>query len=293
MKLFRKLRNAVDKQSLRKSFNKAFKLIVYCFAFVGFVLVFGYVAIRLGLTNERGVIDNQRANFLEAVSNAEITSNSTDSNSSEWASSEEWQILRQAIIMDEAAINKAASATQIEPRLIVAQLVPEQLRLFHDNREIFKQILAPLKILGNQSQFSWGIVGIKRETAIAVEEHLKSPLSPFYLGKEYENLLDFTSKDIGSERFARITDENDHYYSYLYAALYLKQIMKQWQNAGFDISNRPDILSTLYNIGFNNSYPNADPHSGGAIIEIGGKSHSFGSLATEFYYSDELRDYFP
>ncbi len=291
MELFRQLMNAVDKQSLKKSFNKAFKLIVYCFAFVGFVLVFGYVAIRLGLTNERGVIDSQRASFLEAVSNAGVTL--SDSNSSEWASSEEWQILRQAIIRDEAAINKAASATQIEPRLIVAQLVPEQLRLFHDNREIFKQIFAPLKILGNQSQFSWGIVGIKQDTAVAVEEHLKDSNSPFYLDKEYENLLDFTSKDISSERFARITDEENHYYGYLYAALYSKQIMKQWQNAGFDISNRPDILSTLYNIGFNNSHPNANPRSGGAIIEISGKSYSFGSLAAEFYYSDELREYFP
>ncbi|MEK7501817.1 MAG: hypothetical protein AAB629_02745, partial [Patescibacteria group bacterium] len=152
---------------------------------------------------------------------------------------------------------------------------------------------APLKILGNQSQFSWGIMGIKQGTAIAIEEHLKDSASPFYLGKEYENLLDFTSKNIGNERFTRITDEKNHYYGYLYTALYLKQIMNQWKNAGFEIFNRPDILSTLYNIGFNNSHPNASPRSGGAAIEIGDKLYSFGFLAAEFYYSNELRDYFP
>ena len=293
MNSFIKMKSVVDNKPFRKVLKKIFRLAVYCFAFIGFVLVSGYVTVRFGLTNEKGVIDNQRANFLEAVTNTRTAPNSPDSSLPDWTSSEEWQILKQAIIQDSVAINKVADAVKIEPRLIVAQLVPEQLRLFHDNREIFKQIFAPLKILGNQSQFSWGIMGMKQDTAIAIEEHLKDSNSPFYLGKKYENLLDFTSEDIASERFARITDEENHYYGYLYAALYLKQIMKQWQNAGFDISDRPEILSTLYNIGFNNSHPNTNPHSGGAIIEIDGKSYSFGSLAAEFYYSNELRDYFP
>ena len=71
----------------------------------------------------------------------------------------------------------------------------------------------------------------------------------------------------------------------------MKQIMNQWKNAGFPIDNRPDIIATLYNIGFIHSNPN--PASGGAPITVGGKTYSFGELAYNFYYSDELLNYFP
>jgi hypothetical protein len=69
--------------------------------------------------------------------------------------------------------------------------------------------------------------------------------------------------------------------------------MSQWKNAGFDISARPEILSTLYNIGFSHSKPNANPSSGGAAIEVGGVTYSFGDLAAQFYYSNELISEFP
>ncbi len=268
--------------------DKIVKSGIYVFALIGFVMTSGYVAVRMGITNEKGVIDNQRASFLESTSNTGANPTTPD-----WVSSEEWRILKQAIIKDAPVIYKVAGITDIEPRLIVTLLVPEQLRLFHDNREVFKQIFAPLKILGSQSQFSWGIMGIKHNTAVAIEKNLKDTSSSFYPGKEYENLLDFTSSDIENERFIRITDDKNHYYGYLYAALYAKQVIQQWQKSGFDISEKPDILGTLYNIGFNNSHPNPDPHSGGAIIDISGKEYSFGSLADEFYRSNELKEYFP
>jgi hypothetical protein len=90
-----------------------------------------------------------------------------------------------------------------------------------------------------------------------------------------------------------MTDQHDHYYSYLYAGLFLKQIITQWNNAGFDISNSPDILATLYNLGFSKSQPHANPQSGGALITVSGTNYSFGSLAAVFYYSTELSDVFP
>ena len=139
-------------------------------------------------------------------------------------------------------------------------------------------------------------MGIKEETALQIEKNLKDTTSPFYLGSKYENLLDFntaTSTGITDQRFIRMTDQHAHYYSYLYAGLYLKQIETQWKNAGFNISNRPDILSTLYNIGFKNSKPNANPQSGGAEIPIAGKTYSFGSFAGAFYNSNELLMEFP
>jgi hypothetical protein len=169
----------------------------------------------------------------------------------------------------------------------------EQLRMFFSDRESYKKFFQPLQILGSQTKFSWGVMGTKEETAIQVEKNLKDPSSEYYLGTEYENLLDFHTSDISKERFIRMTDQHDHFGSYLYAGLFLRQIQSQWQKAGFPITDKVDILSTLYNVGFKNSKPNPDPKSGGAEIEIEGIKYSFGSLAKEIYDSSELLEEFP
>jgi hypothetical protein len=210
-----------------------------------------------------------------------------------WANTPEWQTFKIAVSRDVETLNTIEKATGIKKRLLVAELAAEQLRLFNSERAIFEQVFAPLKILGSQSQFSWGIMGLKPETAEKIESNLTNTTSPFYLGKNFETALKFNTSDTEQERFARITDEHNHYYAYLYSALYNKQIINQWQKAGFDISNRPEILATLYNIGFTNSTPKADPQMGGAQITVGDKDYSFGRLAYEFYYSDEITEEFP
>lgn len=209
-----------------------------------------------------------------------------------WINSGEWPILREAIIKDQAQIKKVSEQTGVSERLLVTMLVGEQLRLYNSEREVYKEIFQPLKILGVQSKFSWGVMGMKEETARQVEINLKDKKSPFYLGSTYENLLNFKSANIDSERFERLVDEHNHYYSYLYTALYLKQIMAEWRLAGYNIDDRPEILATLFNLGFAKSAPKADPKVGGAEIEVGGQTYSFGSLAFQFYYSGELIDYF-
>ncbi len=210
-----------------------------------------------------------------------------------WAATEDWQTFKGAIVKDKEVINKVSAETGVDARLIVAMLAVEQLRLFNSDREVYKQIFQPLKILGVQSKFSWGVMGLKEETAIKIENNLKDSQSIYYLGEESAHLLDFKSADVANERFTRLTDEHNHYYSYLYSALFIKQIILQWQKAGFDISRRPEIIATLFNLGFNKSAPKADPQVGGAEIEVGGQKYSFGGLAFQFYYSGELADDFP
>jgi hypothetical protein len=73
----------------------------------------------------------------------------------------------------------------------------------------------------------------------------------------------------------------------------MKQVQQQWQQAGFDLSGRPEILATLYNLGFPASKPKENPSCGGSRIEVNGRWYTFGSLAYEFYYSGELLDAFP
>ena len=292
--------------------KKVFNYTVYIFAIIGFILVCGFFAVKFGLTNEKGIIDNQRGMFLKenkaTTTSLKLNSNTNldsrrslpsstigggNDKSPIWTKSSEWSVIRDAVTRDKDDINKASDLLGINPRLIISDLTVEQLRLFYTNRELFKTVFAPLKILGNQSQFSWGVMGLKQETAIQIENNLKDKNSPFYLGPSYVNLLDFKTDNHDEERFMRITDEKSRYYSYLYTAIYIKQIEAQWKNAGYDISHQPEILSTLFNIGFTHSTPNADPHSGGAPIEIDGKIYSFGAIAGEFYNSNELLKEFP
>lgn len=261
--------------------------IVCLFALIGFFLVAGYLAVTFGLTNEKGIIDTQREAFLGEV---ELSDNVAVR---DWQESEEWNVIDSAVRRDITVLSRAGADAEVSPRLIVASLVAEQLRLFFTEREAYKKWFYPLKILGPQSQFSWGVMGMKEETAIQVEKNLKDPTSPYYLGEKFEHLLDFETTDVASERFTRMTDQHDHYWSYLYAGLYLKQIMTQWEKAGYPINDRPDILSTLYNIGFTKSNPNPNPQVGGASLTIAGKEYSFGRIAGDFYKSDLLIDVLP
>jgi len=266
-------------------------LIVYIFAVTGFVLVVGYFGVKYGLTNTSGIIDTQRDDFVKNLSGVPVkTPSSTDFSPK---NTEEWKIFKEAVTKDKEIIIKAANKADVSPRLIVANLAVEQLRLFYTNREVYKQVFAPLKILGVQSQFSWGVMGIKPETAKKIEDNLKNYSSPFYPGIEYQYLLEFKTANHDKERFDRMTDQHQRYYSYLYGAVYLREIISQWQKAGFDISKKPEIISTLYNIGFEKSIPNANPQVGGAQIDINGIKYSFGGLAADFYNSDELINVFP
>lgn len=269
--------------------KKIFTIIVYVFAAIGFLLVAGYFAVRFGLTDEPGIIDMQRETFLGASVRGGATL------AGPWGQSEEWRVLEEAIRRDEAVVKRAAEDAGVHPRLIVANLVAEQLRLFFTEREAYKQFFYPLKILGPQTKFSWGVMGMKEETAILVERHLEDSSSPFYLGSPYEHLLNFPSgtTNVQQARFTRMTDQHDHYWSYLYAGLYLAQMEQQWTQAGFPIGNDIGILSTLYNIGFARSVPKADPRVGGAALAIGHDTYSFGGLAEEFYESGLLTDIFP
>jgi hypothetical protein len=211
----------------------------------------------------------------------------------EWMNIMEWQDFKLAVAKDKNLIDSAANLTGVEPRLIVSVLVGEQIRLFNSSREAYKKWIGPLKILSVETTFSLGVTGIKVPTAQKIEKNLKDTTSIFYLGKSYENLLDFQTPNVQQERFKRLTSYDNHFYSYLYAALNVKQLKVQWEKAGFPIDERPEILATLYNIGFEVSIPKADPLVGGSGINIKGMRYTFGSVAYEFYYSGELYELFP
>ena len=237
------------------------------------------------------------ADFQKNMDNCENTNNQNINlpiSAYVWADTDEWNLMKEVFTRDQEIINKAAKDAEVSPRIILSGIIGEQFRFFSSRRETFKNYFEPMKILASLSKTSYGIAGLKPKTAGLIEDHLKDQNSPYYLGGNMEHVLDYPENvNIDSERMNRITDAKDPYYSYLYVGLFMKQIGAQWQRAGYDISNRPEILSTLYNLGFYNSVPKSDPEAGGAVITIGGIDYTFGDLGYEFYYSGELANTFP
>ena len=205
----------------------------------------------------------------------------------------EWQDFKIAVAKDKKLIDSVQNLTGVESRLIVACLVGEQIRLFNSKREAYKKWIGPLKILTVESQFSLGVTGIKEQTAMDIEKNLHDPKSVYYLGDKYVHLLDFKTDNPKAERVNRLVDYKNHFYSYIYAAIFVKQVKIQWEKAGYPIDNRPEILATLFNVGYPQSEPKKHPKVGGSTIKIHEKPHSFGAVAYEFYYSGELYDLFP
>lgn len=211
----------------------------------------------------------------------------------EWMNIAEWQDFKIAVVKDKKLIDSCAKLSGVEPRLIVSCIVGEQIRLFNSNRESYKKWIGPLKILSVESKFSFGITGVKEHTAMAIERNLKDSLSEYYPGKKFRHLLQFKTGNPSEERITRLTSFRNHYYSYLYTGLFLRQIYTQWEKAGFSLRKRPEILATLFNIGFRNSTPKSNPEVGGALIRIKNNEYSFGSISAQFYHSGELLNEFP
>lgn len=212
-----------------------------------------------------------------------------------WNESGQYATIRGGLYKDKDVINLVAQQTGVPARMIAASVVPEQLRWFTDDRETFKKLFEPLKVLGVAAHMTYGIGGFHPDTAKRVEQYAADTNSPFYAGDGMAKLVAYPGAENPGDgnTLSRLSDKRDHYYSYLYVALFDKEIANQWARAGYNISNRPDVITTLYNIGYDKSVPKTNPLIGGGTITVGGTKYAYGELGTDFYYSDELTSLFP
>jgi hypothetical protein len=280
------------------------------FALEGFFFTAIFVAMQFGLLNVRGSIDS-RNKFFSTLPKSEVNAATIPKTATAtsciqqgaggeavpvcaWNQSEEWATVRSGLQKDQAIINDVSNKTGVPSRLIASAVAPEQLRFFSSNRETYKKYFEPLKILGSMSQFSLGISGIKQETAKSIERYTIDKNSPFYVGQGMADLIAYPAgANHSSILFSRLTDSKNHYYSYLYTAVYIKEIEAQWKIQGYDINQRPDVIDTLFNIGFAQSHPKPNPQIGGTAITLSNTTYSYGELGTDFYTSDELTKIFP
>lgn len=280
------------KEKLNKKFaQRALKFFLSLLVIIIILFAGVFLAMRFNLTNVEGSVDakSDLYNSLQSV----FARKKEVAKVPDWATTDDWKVIKRGLTKDKAMINKVSRQTGLSTRTILAPIVVEQFRYFGSNRELLKKVFLPLQALGNSVKFSYGIAGVKIATAQMIENNLKDRNSPYYLGKDYEHLLDFQTKDKNKERMDRLTDESNHYYSYLYTALFIKQIQTEWGRAGYTISDRPEILATLFNLGYKHSDPKENPEVGGSNIMAGKKTYTFGGLAFEFFYSAELAKTFP
>lgn len=299
--------------TLRPILKQIARFFLYLFALIGFVFSGVYIAMQFELLNVRGTIAERNKFFIESTSTSP-EGNSTkntptlitpqavhtkpcltdETPSCDWDQTPEWAVVEGGIRKDAQTITRVARETGVSERMIVAVVVPEQIRFFTSNREVFKSWFEPMKILGTLTKFSLGVSGIKQETAELIESHASATSSPFYPGPGMSELIAYNASDNPpTVLYQRLTDEKNHYYSYLYTALFIKEVEAQWASAGYDVSKNPEVIVTLFNIGFNKSHPSASPSAGGAVISVGGNDYTYGGLGAEFYHSSALLAEFP
>lgn len=274
-----------------KKAHLALRILLGSFVFILLLFIGVFFAMQFGWTKVEGRVDpkSKLYNSLDDVFDRKQQVAGTP----KWALTPDWKLIRGGLLEDKAMIEKVSLKTGVPARIILSSIVVEQFRYFGSNREVFKQFFMPLSMLGNSVKFSYGIAGVKIATAQKIEGYLKDRNSEFYPGPEYEHLLDFKTKDHDKERMDRLTDDKNHYYSYLYTALYIKEIEAQWNDSEYSLMDRPEVLATLFNLGFDHSNPKMNPQIGGSDITVDGKVYTFGGLAYQFYYSNELGKTFP
>lgn len=214
-----------------------------------------------------------------------------------------WKTFCDAVRKDKAAIDSASRITGVESRLIVMCLVGEQVRMFNANRERFKQYVYPFSSVILPRNRGYGVTSILEHTALRIERQLIDKNSKFYPGDYFYKCLNTTDAAPGlvvdsikahqHKTIQRLIMGGDHFYSYLYTAFLIRQYQAHWQREGYDLSYRPEIVGTLFNLGFEKSKPRKNPEVGGSHFKVGDKEYSFGGLCFEFYYSGEMMKDFP
>ena len=274
-----------------------FQIFVGIFAVIGLAFTMVFFGMRYGIFNVRGSIAQRNSFFNTSTTtpkNVVVAPCLDTQPTCNWNQTPEWQAIQGGLEKDSTVINRVSAETGVSARMIASVVVPEQTRFFTANREIFKSYFEPLKILGSMTQFSLGISGIKEPTAKDIELYATTKTVDAYPGDGMSALFAYPDgQDHDTVLYNRLTDAKDHYYQYLYTALFIKEIEAQWQKSGFDITKDPGTIVTLFNLGFNASHPNAQPKVGGANIVSGGTTYVYGELGALFYNSTELPDLKP
>ena len=179
-------------------------------------------------------------------------------------------------------ITLAASIFNLNPNLIKACIFVEQLRAFYTFKWLFKSVAQTNTYLTVMSKQSFGIGGMKLNTAEQLEGRLASNEPTIYQKYfSYEN-----ENNISQQRLVRLTDTKNYYYQILYSAGLLYEYSTERRKAWYNITNQPGLIATMYNIGYSEPHANADIWW--SFMNIEWEKYSFWGLAMLIYYYLEI-----
>ena len=169
-------------------------------------------------------------------------------------------------------IKKASRLFNIDYRILCSIIYSERTLNFNWEDEALDIIIAKSGL-----NSSIGFCQIKIKTAYWIENQLSDITSVYYPGNNYQRIISISESKI--EIIKKL--ENDTI-NILYAAAYLRIIISRWMKEDIFISDRPDILGTLYSPGLfysdgSERFPNNKPKSndfGKRVIEIYKKLYS-------------------
>lgn len=190
---------------------------------------------------------------------------------------QEEEVAQKALSEKAHIIHDAARKVEIDARLL-ACIIYTELRLNVNQLDSYERVFASLGY-----NTSIGLAQIRIETARWIVDNVTDSLSLYSLDPRYHFWL--PTYETRADIIALLENDSTNC---LLAAFHLKQIMTRWQEAGFDIGHRPDIMATLY------SYGLFRRDDGSEIVPHGHpRSNFFGKVAAGFFNSGKLRGDFP
>ncbi len=198
-----------------------------------------------------------------------------------WMWSESWLYIKNKFLIDDQNkykkdINLVSNLLWLDPVLLKSAIITEQVRGFFTYRWVAKKIIFDNFGIMRMGQWSYWIWWVKLLTAKKLLTFAKSHLPQVY--NKYLSQYNWTDETL----LKLLQDRDNYFYQILFAWLTLKEILRSWNMQWYDISNRPWIILTLYNIW--NKQANANPKIWWANIKINWIDYSFGSLWMLLYY---------
>ena len=195
-------------------------------------------------------------------------------------------------------INQYSEELGVDSRIVGGIIYVESLRYFTTEKGFIEAKLNSssftkelLKLYGA----TYGVGQMSSDEQRRCIENFNNPNTSFYMGKQFENYLsedDFKKVQEGEETVSDLGIISRDYkhpdIQVKFIASFVAQIQKQWGKAGHNISNRPDVLATLYNLGFDKSKPKANPKAGGSKNYIFGKTINFGEAVQQWHDTSNL-----
>ena len=169
-------------------------------------------------------------------------------------------------------IKKASRLFNIDYKILCSIIYSERTLNFNWEDEALDIIIAKSGL-----NSSIGFCQIKIKTAYWIENQLSDTTSVYYPCSNYQRIF-----SISESKIEIIKNLENDTINIFYAAAYLRIIISRWMKEDIFISDRPDILGTLYSSGLfysdgSERFPNNKPKSndfGKRVIEIYKKLYS-------------------